>query len=222
MINSDNLPAWKQNLVSGYHEFRKGTYRKQKEEYSQLGTEGQYPKTMVITCADSRINPTAIFNAHPGELFSLRNVANIVPPFDDQNGVHGASATIEYAVVVLQVDAVVVMGHESCGGIAAYLDGLGKTDETEFIGPWISLLDKAYERLDPAFKADGACATTCQTEMEFSGVLQSLDNLMTFPFVEAAVKDGKLSLLGSYFSIIQGKLMFADETGRFKEVPTRA
>lgn len=218
MGKSTNLPIWKQNLISGYHEFRRGTFRKQKEEYSQLGTEGQSPKTMVISCVDSRINPTDIFAAHPGELLTLRNVANIVPPFDDQSEVSSAGAAIEFAVVVLKVDAIVVMGHESCGGVAAYLDGLGDTQETEFIGSWINLLDKAYARLDNTDMQIEAR----QAELEFAGVLQSLENLMTFPFVAKAVKEGRLSLLGSYFSIIRGKLMFADSKGKFKEVSTKA
>lgn len=218
MPKNINLPTWKKNLISGYHEFRSGVFSKQKDEYSKLGIEGQSPKTMVISCVDSRINPTDIFAAHPGELLTLRNVANIVPPFDDQSEVNSAGAAIEFAVVVLKVDAIVIMGHESCGGVAAYLDGLGERQETEFIGPWINLLDQAYERLENA----NAKSETCQAEMEFAGVLQSLENLMTFPFVAKAVKEGRLSLLGSYFSIIQGKLMFADSKGKFKEVPTKA
>ncbi len=211
-------PAWKQDLISGYHEFRIGAYQHQKDEYTQLGVDGQNPKVLVISCADSRVNPAAIFNAHPGELFSLRNVANIVPPYDAQNRIHGASATIEYAVTTLNVEAIMVMGHENCGGIQAYLDGLGKTEDTTFIGPWISLLDQAYKGLAPTCKH----GSIDQKDMEFAGVLQSVNNLMTFPFVAKAVQEGKLSLLGSYFSIVQGILLFADENGNFHEVSTKA
>ncbi|MBL4869936.1 MAG: carbonic anhydrase [Robiginitomaculum sp.] len=218
MSSKPKLPHWKQGLISGYQEFRAGAYLSQKTQYTKLGVDGQNPETMVITCADSRVNPTAIFNAHPGELFALRNVANIVPPYDDnQGGVHGASATIEFAVTVLEVDAIVVMGHESCGGITAYLDGLGDSQETKFIGPWIKLLDKAYARLEP----DEKHPDRCQQELEYAGVLQSMDNLMTYPFVQKAVKAQNLSLLGSYFSIIRGVLMFADEKGSFHEVQVR-
>lgn len=211
------LPNWKQDLIHGYHNFRAGSYTQHKDKYARLGADGQNPTIMVIACADSRVNPAAIFNAHPGELFTLRNVANIVPPYDDdENGVHGASATIEYAVLSLEVEAIVVMGHESCGGIESYLQGDKELEETTFIGNWIQLLDAAYDRLDE----DCKCPSVAQKELEYAGVLQSLDNLMTFPFVAEAVTAGKLSLLGSYFSIIQGQLLFADEDGIFHEVPS--
>lgn len=207
---------WKQELISGYHEFRAGAFRTHKERYSSLGREGQHPKTLIISCADSRVNPAAIFNADPGELFTLRNVANIVPPYDTSGGLHGASATIEYAVKSLEVQAIVILGHESCGGVKAYLEGLGESGDTDFIGTWIQLLDAAYQRIGE----DKISKTNPQKQLEFAGVMQSLDNLSTFPFVADAIKDGKLSLLGAYFSIIQGVLMFADEDGIFHEVST--
>lgn len=219
-ITSDriNVPGWKHDLISGYHKFRAGAYKQRKDDYARLGADGQHPKIMMIACADSRVNPASIFNAHPGELFTLRNVANIVPPYEDQTGVHGASATIEYAVLSLKVEAIVVMGHESCGGIECYLKGVDQLDDTRFIGDWIKLLDAAHDRLTDAHKHP----SVAQRELEYAGVLQSLDNLMTFPFVAKAVADGELSLLGSYFSIIRGKLLFADETGKFHEVPSTA
>lgn len=219
------MPKWKQNLITGYQNFRTKPYKRHKDLYEELGKYGQKPDVMVIACSDSRVNPSAIFNAHPGEIFVLRNVANIVPPYDLSAGFHGTSAAIEFAVKVLKVDAIMVMGHESCGGITAYLSNL--TDEPDvkpkqecghsFLDDWIQILDTAHMRLMET-DADNADS---QRQMEYAGVRQSLVNLMGFPFVEKAVSAGDLSLLGAYFSIIEGRLLFADKDGVFEEVPTQ-
>ncbi|PHR61355.1 MAG: carbonate dehydratase [Robiginitomaculum sp.] len=214
VTNQLQIPSWKQDLISGYQEFRSGAYKTQRGEYARLGTDGQNPEIMMVACADSRVNPSAIFHAHPGELFTLRNVANIVPPFENEKGLHGASAAIEYAVLSLKVKAIVVMGHESCGGIQCYLEGEQELADTDFIGEWIQLLSDAHGRLTEAERAPAVA----QTNLEYAGILQSLENLMTFPFVAKAVQAGELSLLGAYFSIIQGKLLFADENGIFQEI----
>lgn len=213
--------SWKENLIKGYKNFRAKPYEEQKNRYEQTGTYGQYPEVMVIACSDSRVNPTTIFNAYPGEIFVVRNVANIVPPYDTTTGFHGTSAAIEFAVKALKVKAIIVMGHESCGGVSAFIDGLNTKgnsapEEHSFLGSWIQILDKAHARLA---ESDAENATD-QRQMEYAGVRQSMDNLMSFPFVERAVKAGELSLLGAYFSIIQGKLMFANKDGIFEEVPT--
>ena len=216
---------WKQNLITGYQNFRAKPYKRHKDLYEEIGKFGQKPDIMVIACSDSRVNPSAIFNAHPGEIFVLRNVANIVPPYDPSAGYHGTSAAIEFAVKVLKVDAIVVMGHESCGGITAYLADLhdeqaGKLKpdhEYSFIESWIKILDMAHERLVSS-DADNAGS---QRHMEYAGVRQSLTNLINFPFVEQAVASGELALLGAYFSIIEGRLLFANKDGVFEEVRTQ-
>jgi len=213
-------PKWKQNLITGYQNFRTKPYKRHKDLYEEVGKFGQEPEIMVIACSDSRVNPSAIFNAHPGEIFVLRNVANIVPPYDPSAGYHGTSAAIEFAVKSLNVDAIVVMGHESCGGVTEYLASVGnekQNREHSFIDSWIQILDEAHLRLVEA-DADNA---NSQRHMEYAGVRQSLVNLMGFPFVEKAVSAGELSLLGAYFSIIEGRLLFADKDGVFEEVPTR-
>ena len=217
-------PMWKKNLIKGYQNFRAGSFVQHKRLYEHIGVDGQNPDVLVIACSDSRVSPSAIFNAHPGEIFVLRNVANIVPPFDRSAGFHGTSAAIEFAVMALKVDAIMVMGHESCGGISAYLDNLEQTDgqrdgqnveDNFFLGSWIKILDKAHQKL-----AD-ANLDTNQRQMEYAGIRQSLANLMSFPFVKDAVSSGRLSLLGAYFSIIEGRLLFADDDGNFSEVPAK-
>ncbi len=215
------IPKWKHNLITGYQNFRAKPYKRHKDLYEEVGKYGQHPDVMVIACSDSRVNPSAIFNAHPGEIFVLRNVANIVPPYDPSAGYHGTSSAIEFAVKALNVDAIVVMGHESCGGVTAYLNGVGAEDkkqecEHSFLDSWIQILDTAHEKL---LETDAENAG-CQRQMEYAGVRQSLVNLMGFPFVEKAVIAGNLSLLGTYFSIIEGRLLFANKDGIFEEVPT--
>lgn len=212
------IPTWKQNLETGYQNFRAGNYDRHKEQYKQTGKYGQSPDVFIISCVDSRVSPSTIFNVHPGEVFVLRNVANIVPPYEPDAGYHGTSAAIEFAVLGLKVKAIMVMGHESCGGVKAFLASLDvepdADEEYSFIDKWISILDAAHARL----KASDMGGANDQRQMEYAGVRQSLINLMSFPFVEKAVAAGELSLLGAYFSIIEGRLLFANEDGVFGEV----
>lgn len=208
----------KARLVKGYQDFRAGDYAEQKTLYETLGTEGQFPKTMIIACADSRVDPTDIFNAYPGEMFVARNVANIVPPLDPTGGYHGTSAAIEYAVTVLKVDTLVVMGHESCGGIAGCIAGAGDPPHENYIGKWVSLINDVRDRV----VAKGLSGEALTYEMELEVVRQSLANLMTFPFVKEAVDSGQLSLQGAYFSIIKARLLMADDAGDFSVVPDSA
>ncbi len=210
---------WKQNLIAGYQNFRAGPYEHHKSLYEQVGTQGQSPDVLVISCVDSRVSPSTIFDAHPGEIFVLRNVANIVPPYAPSADYHGTSAAIEFAVSNMKVKAIMVMGHESCGGVAAFLASLDKEEDTSaahsFLGNWIKILDAAYQR----FVVSQPAETTRQRQMEYAGVRQSLQNLMSFPFVKKAVMAGELSLQGAYFSIIEGRLLFANADGVFEEVP---
>ncbi|MEE9271821.1 MAG: carbonic anhydrase [Robiginitomaculum sp.] len=214
--------AWKQNLIEGYQNFRKGTFETHRVRYERLGKNGQNPDVLVIACSDSRASPSTVFNAYPGEIFVVRNVANIVPPYETTEGVHGTSAALEYGVSVLGVDAIIVMGHENCGGIAAYLEADNGTVDSAvdsavdggFIRQWINNLDDAivrtFEDTDNVYR-----------QMEFASVRMSLKNLMNYPFVRTAVEAGTLSLLGAYFSIINGRLLFADDDGEFIEVPDK-
>lgn len=214
---TDSNPVWKKDLIEGYRSFRANGFPKQQKLYETLGTKGQSPKVMMIACADSRADPSDIFDAHPGELFVVRNVANLVPPMNQMAGNHGTSAALEFAVTALGVDAIVVMGHESCGGIKACLHGLGDTKEG-FVGKWVSILNEARDTV-----VKSTAEASRQLEMEHEGVRQSLRNLMTFPFVRDRVEAGTLSLMGAHFSIIRGVLMFADgENQSFREVSTTA
>lgn len=214
--NQSKRPAWKTQLVEGYQSFRAGDYTERKDLYEHLGTKGQKPKVMLISCCDSRCDPCDIFDAHPGELFIARNVANIVPPQHAATDYDSLSAALEYAVLALEVDAIVVMGHESCGGVNACLEGLGE-DAENHIGRWISILNGARDRVVARSPKEDQ-----RRELEYEGVRESLGNLMGYSYVRERVENGSLSLLGAYFSIIRGVLLFANEEGEFQEVPPKA
>ncbi len=208
------MQTWRERLEKGYREFKSGDYVDQKALYEELGTHGQNPDIMLIACADSRVDPTDIFNAYPGEMFVARNVANIVPPSGDDEAYHGTLAAIEYAVTVLEVDVIVVMGHESCGGIAGCLAGMGDTLNAGFVGSWVSILNDAKNKLIN----EHGDADDLQFRMELEGVRQSMRNLMTYDFVQDAVENGKLILQGAYFGIVSAELLLADENGEFSKV----
>ena len=202
----------KQSLIEGYRNFRAGDYPAQKALYEKLGTKGQNPKVMIIACSDSRADPTDIFNAYPGEMFVARNVANIVPPANVSDGYDGTLAAIEYAVTVLKVEMIVVMGHESCGGIKGCLDGMGDDTRAGHVGKWVSVINEVRDRI----VARNLPKDEVIFEMELEGVRQSLTNLMTYGFVQDAVESGHLKLQGAYFSIIKARLMLADDAGEFE------
>lgn len=206
--------GWKQTLLEGYRGFRAGAYETYKDTYETLGQQGQNPEILLISCADSRANPSQIFDVAPGEIFVVRNIANLVPPYEDQAGYHGISSALEYAVTILKVKAVVIKGHENCGGIDAYIRGVADGRDSSFISQWIHLLDHAQVR--PYESLQGR--DCLHTQLELAGIRMSLDNLMSYPFVRTAVEAGQLELLGLYFSISQGKLFAADESGTFHEV----
>lgn len=210
---SGDIPEWKQQLLDGYSTFRASNFRRQKSLYEDLGRHGQSPKVMLIACADSRVEPGDIFDTIPGEMFVVRNVANLVPPKDESAGYHGTSAALEFAVESLNVDAIVVMGHESCGGIKACLDGAPKPGG--YIDKWISILDEPRDVVVASHPPEAH-----QSEMELEGIRESLKNLMTFDCVRGRVEAGTLELMGAYFSVIRGVLMFSDgPDGAFREIP---
>ena len=203
-------------LVRGYQSFRRGTFGEQKDLYETLGTKGQFPKVLLLSCADSRVDPTDIFDAYPGEMFVVRNVANFMPPRGEEGqeagDVAGTASAVEFAVKALEVEAIVVMGHESCGGAAGCLNGLGDM-QTDYLGKWVSLLEPAKHAVLARDPEDP------QTEMEYETVRLSMRNLATYPFVRERMDAGKLELVGAYFSIISAHLKLMGEDGEFAEVP---
>jgi carbonic anhydrase len=200
-------------LVAGYHRFRKHGYAEQHERWAEL-SEGQSPKVMVIACSDSRVDPTDIFDASPGQIFVVRNVANLVPPFETGGGRHGVSAALEFAVTQLQVSEIVVVGHGSCGGVHASMTRRFKgaaPGEGGFIAHWIDLLDEARDRVEAEY-GDGPDATHA---LELETVRVSIANLRTFPFVQAAEREGRLHLRGAWFAIRGGELHVMGDDGAF-------
>ncbi|WP_242115469.1 carbonic anhydrase [Sphingomonas lacusdianchii] len=192
------------DLKEGYYRFRGTEWQQERERWSELAT-GQSPKVMVIACSDSRVDPATIFGARPGEIFVVRNVANLVPPFEDDGGRHGVSAALEFAVTKLEVEEVLVLGHGACGGVNACLtQSLANTKPGEggFVAHWIDLLDEAREKV----VAEHGTGPAGQKALEQEGVKVSLQNLMTFPFVKERVEAGKLKLHGAVFAIEDGRL----------------
>lgn len=207
------------DLKNGYQRFRDTRYALEEQHYRQIA-EGQTPHTMVIGCADSRVDPATIFDAKPGDLFVVRNIAALVPPCEEHGTYHGTSAAIEFAVTSLKVKHIVVLGHGLCGGVAASLAAAEDRPVGKFIGPWVKMLDAIRdELLEQAQSSDEA---TRQKALEHMAVQQSLENLMTFPFVVSAVESGMLSLEGAWFSIAAGKLQWLDwDSGTFGDMPPR-
>ena len=195
-------------LLEGYHRFRETGWAAERERWSRLA-EGQSPRVMVIACSDSRVDPTQIFDSGPGEMFVVRNVAALVPPYETTAGRHGVSAALEFAVTQLQVEEVVVMGHGYCGGCAAALTGQyddAAHGEGHFIADWIELLREARDKVRAEHGQDFRA-------MELEGVRVSLANLRTFPWVSEREADGRLRLHGAYFAISDGVLHLLDEAG---------
>ncbi|MBO0346598.1 carbonic anhydrase [Roseibium limicola] len=209
---SDLFPS---NLIAGYGRYLQKGFVRFKETHERLAIYGQKPEVMVISCCDSRVTPEGIFHAGPGELFVLRNVANLVPPCEDDASLHGTSAAIEYAVRALQVKHIVVMGHAKCGGVQAFRENANvPTLKGDFIGRWIKLLEPAAISMAcmPVDKLDDP-----QLAMEYAGVRQSLKNLMTFSFVREPVEKGGVTLHGAWFDIGSGELRVMDpHTEQFK------
>ncbi len=207
------MHSFPQHLLDGYANFMSGRYTRERERYRELASAGQKPTTLMIACCDSRAAPEMIFDSGPGELFVLRNVANLVPTYQPDGGQHGTSAAIEFAVKALAITNIVVMGHGRCGGIHAALNP-DKTplDDGDFIGKWLTMLGDL-----PAQVGQNSLmtATERQTAMERISIRNSIRNLRTFPYVAALEADGKLALHGAWFDISGGELWVMDETGDF-------
>lgn len=201
-------------LIEGFRRFRSGQWREQRLRYDALAL-GQAPKVMVIACSDSRVDPTRVFDTAPGQMFVVRNIANLVPPASAIQGQSSVAAALEYAVEVLKVDYVVVFGHARCGGIAAALRPL---PENRYIASWVELIAPAREKVLAA--AAIAPDIDCQAALEQANVRLGLANLRTYPFVAAAEREGRLKLAGALFDIANGELRILDAaTDRFEPVP---
>ncbi|MCE1235539.1 MAG: carbonic anhydrase [Hyphomicrobiales bacterium] len=197
-------------LVEGYRAFRAGRYLVENDRYRHLAETGQKPETMIIACCDSRAAPEMIFDAPPGELFVVRNVANLVPPYAPDDDYHGTSAALEFAVMGLRVKNIVVMGHGRCGGIAAALkEDAVPLSPGDFIGKWISLLEKPVAECLGCGDAEPA---ERHRRLERLSVANSLANLRTFPCISALEQTGRLALWGAWFDIALGELHVLDET----------
>ena len=203
------MPYLKQ-LIEGYHRFRENDWPRERERWSELA-EGQSPQVMILSCADSRVDPSHIFDARPGEMFVARNIAGLAPPYETTSGYHGVSAALEFAVSQLEVGEILVMGHGLCGGCAAALTG--QFDDTEpgeghFIADWVQMLRPARDLVRSRHKDLDREAFL---DMEREAVKVSLANLRTFPWIAEREQAGRLRLHGAHFAIAEGRLYVLDE-----------
>jgi carbonic anhydrase len=206
------------HLIAGYRRFRASDWSQKRERWARL-REGQQPEVMIIACADSRTDPAMVFDTDPGEMFVVRNIAAMVPPFETTPGQHGVSAALEFAVQVLAVKEIVVMGHGMCGGCRAALTRElqgAEPGEGGFIAEWIAMLDEVR---DPIAATLGTTGRAAERAMEEAGVKLSLANLRTFPCIRRKEREGTLKLRGAFFAISDGVLHLLDEaTGAFEPV----
>ena len=199
------------DLLAGYRRFRNDGWKAQRDRWSELA-EGQAPDTLVIGCSDSRVDPAQIFDVSPGTIFVVRNVANLVPPFERDTSRHGVSAAVEFAVTQIPVSEIIVLGHEFCGGCKASMSQAfaGKAPgEGGFLGHWVDMLDEARKDVI----ASHGHGTDAERALEREAVKVSLANLRTFPFVKEAEDAGRLKMRGAWFGIREGQLQLLDETG---------
>jgi len=207
------MHSFPQHLLDGYRSFMAGRYARETERYKELARSGQSPTTMVICCCDSRAAPETIFDVGPGELFVLRNIANLVPEFEPGAGQHGTSAGIEYAVNAIGITDLVILGHGRCGGIRWALGPHTPLAQGDFIGKWMSMLTPVTEQvatytfLTPAER---------ETALERLSVRNSIKNLRTFPYIKQREAEGQLTLHGAWFDVSTAELWVMDqETGDF-------
>lgn len=194
-----------EELADRYRRFKYRHFAPNQDQYEQLATFGQTPQVMVVSCCDSRVDPETIFSAMPGELFVVRNVANLVPPYETQGRYHGVSAALEFAILNLRVNHIVIMGHSGCGGIRASLESeAARQTEAQFISGWMSILDERRKRVMKELA--GQPVQRLVARMELEGIRASLDNLRTFPCVQILEGKGRLHLHGAYFDIASGTL----------------
>lgn len=208
-----SLPS---QLVDGYRAFLAGGLRAEQDRYRELAQSGQSPEVMVIGCCDSRCSPEVIFNSRPGELFVVRNIANLVPPYAPDAQAHGVSAALEFGVMALRVKHIVVLGHAQCGGIKAFAEDAEPLTPGDFIGNWMKLMTPAAEKIGPRGSRP---MDEYLTLLEQANVALSLDNLMTFPRLRTKVERGDIRLHGAYFGVATGQLSVRDPaSGKFTQV----
>ena len=208
-----SLPS---QLVDGYRAFLAGGLRAEQDRYRELAHSGQSPEVMVIGCCDSRCSPEVIFNSRPGELFVVRNIANLVPPYAPDAQAHGVSAALEFGVMALGVKHIVVLGHAQCGGIKAFAEDAEPLTPGDFIGNWMKLMTPAAEKIGPRGSRP---MNEYLTLLEQANVALSLDNLMTFPRLRTKVERGDIRLHGAYFGVATGQLSVRDPaSGKFTQV----
>ncbi|WP_439407574.1 carbonic anhydrase [Bradyrhizobium sp. DASA03076] len=199
------------HLLDGYNAFATNRLPAEQHRYRELSVKGQSPEVMVIGCCDSRVAPEAIFDVGPGELFVVRNIANLVPTYQPDANAHGVSAALEYAVTVLKVKHIVVLGHAQCGGIRAFVDKIEPLTPGDFIGKWMQMFIKPGEVVE---QRDHETMAQFVERIEKAAVFRSLENLMTFPFVRKAVESGQMQLHGAYFGVAEGTLFVLDQASK--------
>jgi carbonic anhydrase len=205
-----------QQLIDGYRAFLIGRLRHEQDRYRDLAMSGQSPQVMVIGCCDSRVSPEVIFDARPGELFVVRNVANIVPPYAPDQQAHGVSAALEFGIGALKIRHIVVLGHAQCGGVKAYVEDAEPLSPGDFIGNWMKLMAPAADKVGPRATLSPA---DYLTRLEQANVINSLDNLMTFPRLRKLIERGEVAVHGAYFGVANGRLSVRDQsTGQFVQI----
>ncbi len=203
-------------LIEGFGRFKSRYFEKEPGLFQQLIRQGQSPKIMVVACCDARVDPAIITDSNPGDLFVVRNVANLVPPCETGDGYHGTSAALEFAVRTLHVEHIIVLGHSQCGGIQAFLDNVEHSYTGEFITPWMEIAKDACQH---AFSTlTNASRTDKLRACEQAAVQTSLQNLHTFPWIHEAVTQQRLELHGWYFDIAQGQLLIYNHTSKHFEL----
>ncbi len=199
-------------FIAGYHQFRDSYFSQNKDFLKSLMGKPQTPKAMMISCSDSRIDPGLKFGAEPGDIFMVRNVANIVPPYTPDGDHHGTSAALEFAVQVLEVENIVVMGHAKCGGIGALVSQ--QKNALDFVASWMTIAQSAYETAVAVTQDPIKLQRLCELE----AVKVSLNNLLTFPWIKSRVDSGKLQIHGWYFDLETGTLHRLNSSGAFEPV----
>lgn len=204
-------------LIAGYQRFREGYYQDNKEQLLKLAKEGQSPKIALISCSDSRVDPSVILDCEPGDLFVIRNVANLIPPCEDCNSLHGTSAALEFAVTELEVESIIVLGHTQCGGIKSLMDTPASNASETFIGKWMQqLAGVRNEILNDITVITKEDRYNC---CERKGIQHSLENLMTFPWLKERVENGTLKLHGWRYDLSSSELCAMNNTsGEFTKI----
>jgi carbonic anhydrase len=203
--------SFPQRLIDGYNVFYDYRLPTEQSRYRELAETGQRPQIMVISCADSRVSPEVIFDARPGELFVIRNVANLVPPYSPDRNMHGVSAALEFAVQALKVKHIVVLGHGRCGGIRAFVTQEVPLSSSDFIGRWMSMIAPAAESVGP--RGDRPLDDYLGA-LERQSIVTTLENLMTFPFVRRRVESAAVNLHAAFFDVASGILSVRDAQTR--------